>query len=93
MDEKRSHPQYDIQYHIVWTTKYRYEVLNGTIVEKLRILIIQGCGARGLTIIRGNITKNHVHLLVSYPSTIVPAKIVQYLKGRSSKILQEEFNH
>lgn len=89
---KGSHTQYDIQYHIVWTTKYRYEVLNGKIAERLRILIIQGCAARGLTIIRGNITKNHVHLLVSCPPTIAPAKIVQYLKGRSSKILQEEFN-
>ena len=89
---KGSYTQYDIQYHIVWTTKYRYEVLNGKIAERLRILIIQGCAARGLTIIRGNITKNHVHLLVSCPPTIAPAKIVQYLKGRSSKILQEEFN-
>ena len=53
---------------------------------------MQGCTARGITIIRGNITKNHVHLLVSCPPTLAPAKIVQYLKGRSSKILQEEFN-
>ena len=53
---------------------------------------MQGCSARGITIIRGNITKNHVHLLVSCPPTIAPAKIVQYLKWRSSKILQEEFN-
>ena len=89
---KGSHIQYDIQYHIVWTTKYRYEVLNGKIAQRLRVLIIQGCAARGITIIRGNITKNHVHLLVNCPPNIAPAKMVQYLKGRSSKILQEEFN-
>ena len=89
---KGSHTQYDIQYHIVWTTKYRYEVLTGNIAQRLRVLIIQGCSARGLTIIRGNITKNHVHLLLSCPPSIAPLKIVQYLKGRSSKILQEEFN-
>ena len=89
---KGSHTQYDIQYHIVWTTKYRYEVLSGKIAQRLRILIMQGCSARGITIIRGNITKNHVHLLVSCPPTLAPAKIVQYLKGRSSKILQEEYN-
>ena len=53
---------------------------------------MQGCVARGITIIRGNITKNYVHLLVSCPLQVAPAKIVQYLKGRSSKILQEEFN-
>ncbi len=46
---KGSHTQYDIQYHIVWTTKYRYEVLNGKIAQRLRVLIIQGCAARGQT--------------------------------------------
>ena len=36
--------------------------------------------------------KNHVHLLVSCPPNIAPAKMVQYLKERSSKTLHEEFN-
>ena len=89
---KGSCTQYDIQYHIVWTTKYRYEILNGKIASRLRVLLMQGCVARGITIIRGNITRNHVHLLLSCPPTIAPAKVVQYLKERSSKILQEEFN-
>ena len=31
---KLSHVQYDIEDHIVWTTKYRYPVLKGTITEK-----------------------------------------------------------
>ena len=31
-------------------------------------------------------------MLVSCPPTMAPCKVVQYLKGRSSKILQEEFN-
>ena len=56
----------------------KYEVLKGKIFQRLRILIVQGCSARGLTIIRGNITKNHVHLLLSCPLTLAPAKIVQY---------------
>ncbi len=89
--QKGNHTQYDIQYHIVWTTKYRYKILKGRIAERLRILITQGCKARGITIIRGNITPNHVHLLLSCPPTLAPAKIVQYLKGRSSKMLQEEY--
>lgn len=50
------------------------------------------CCPRGNYYTGGNITRNHVHLLVSCLPTIVPAKVVQYLKGRSSKILQEEFN-
>ena len=87
---KGSHTQYDLQYHVVWTTKYRYKILEKKIAERLRILLVQGCTARGVRIIRGNITPNHVHLLISCPPTISVAKLLQYLKGRSSKILQEE---
>ena len=52
---------------------------------------MQGCSAKGITIIRGNIQPEHVHLLLSIPPTLSVAQIMQYLKGRSSKKLQEEF--
>ena len=86
-----SHAVYDIQYHIVWTTKYRYKVLQGKIAERLRELLQQGCEARGMKIIRGSVGKDHVHMLISCPPTLAPCQIMQYLKGRSSKMLQEEF--
>ena len=86
-----SHAVYDIQYHIVWTTKYRYKVLQGKIAERLRELLKQGCEARGMKIIRGSVGKDHVHMLISCPPTLAPCQIMQYLKGRSSKMLQEEF--
>ena len=40
---------------------------------------------------KGSIGKDHVHMLLSCPTTIAPSKIVQYLKGRSSKLIQNEF--
>jgi len=88
---KGSHTIYDIEYHVVWTTKYRYKILQGRIAERLRELIRQGCSARGITIIRGSVGSEHVHMLISSPPTLAPSKIMQYLKGRSSKMLQEEF--
>ena len=88
---KSSHAVYDIKYHIIWVTKYRYKVLGGTLSKRLRELIRQGCLARNMTIISGNISKDHVHMLLSCPPSIAPSKIVQYLKGRSSRLLQEEF--
>jgi len=86
-----NHTVYDIQYHVVWTTKYRYKILRGKIAERLRELIRQGCEARGIVIVRGSVSKDHVHLLISCPPSLAPSKIMQYLKGRSSKLLQEEF--
>ena len=91
MNRIGSHTEYDIQYHIVWTTKYRYRVLQGKVAERLRELIRQGCEARSITIIQGAIGKEHVHLLISCPPSLSVSKIVQYLKGRSSKLLQDEF--
>ena len=88
---KGAHTQYDIQYHIVWTTKYRYKILQEKIAMRIRELIRQGCEARKVTIIKGNVGRSHIHILVSCPSSISVSKLVQYLKGRSSKIIQEEF--
>ena len=88
---KSSHAVYDVKYHIIWITKYRYKILGGNISKRLRELIRQGCEARNITIISGNIGKDHIHMLLSCPPSLSPSKIVQYLKGRSSRLLQEEF--
>jgi putative transposase len=89
----RGHTRYDIKYHIVWITKYRYKVITPEIGKRLKELLIQGCNCRGIVIVSGHIDKDHVHLLLSCPPSLAPAKIVQYLKGRSSHILQDEYPH
>ena len=49
--------------------------------------------AREVSIIRGSISPDHIHMLVGAPPQLSPAKLVQYIKGRSSRRLQEEFPH
>lgn len=88
-----SHTVFDIEYHFVWVTKYRYHVLRGEVAERCRELLRQSCLSRDLRIVRGHVSRDHVHLLVSCPPTLAPAKIMQYLKGRSSRLLQQEFPH
>ncbi|QQK75577.1 IS200/IS605 family transposase [Salicibibacter cibarius] len=88
---KSSHTVYDIKYHVIWVTKYRYQVLRGDIAHRVRELIRQGCEARNITILQGSVGKDHIHLLLSCPLSIAPSKIMQYLKGRSSRLLQDEF--
>jgi len=90
--QKGAHTQYDVQLHVVWLTKYRKKILKGRIASRLKELLMQGCSAKGITIIKGNIQPDHVHLLISVPATLSPAQVMQYLKVRSSKKLQEEFN-
>src|SRR5438445_215229 len=85
------HAVWDIKYHIVWITKYRYKILRGDVAERARDLIRQICQAREVTIIRGAVSPDHIHVLVSVPPQLTPSKLVQYIKGRSSRRLQEEF--
>lgn len=88
---KSSHVQYDIEYHIVWTTKYRYRVIVGKIAERTRKLVIQSCNSMNVNIIKGSIGKEHIHLLVSCPPSLSVSKLVQQLKGKTSRTLQMEF--
>ena len=88
---KSSHVQYDIEYHIVWTTKYRYKILHGRVAERVRELIRQSCNSMNVTIIKGSIGKEHVHLLISCPPSLAVSKIVQQLKGKTSKVFLSEY--
>lgn len=86
-----AHAVFDIKYHFVWITKYRYKILRGRIAERARDLLRQICQAREAVIVRGAVAPDHIHMLVSCTANIAPAKLVQYLKGRSSRRLQDEF--
>ena len=87
------HAVWNIKYHLIWITKYRYNVLGGEVAERARDLIRQICQAREVSIIRGAISPDHIHVLVAAPPQLAPAKLVQYVKGKSSRRLQEEFPH
>ena len=59
--------------------------------ERARDLIRQICQARDVVIVRGAVSPDHIHVLVSAPPQLSPSKLVQYIKGRSSRPLQDEF--
>jgi putative transposase len=81
----------DIQYHYVWKTKYSYKVLNSDVALWLRDLLKEVCALQDITIVRGNIMSDHVHILIKAPSYLSPAKIAQYLKGRTVHAMLKEF--
>jgi putative transposase len=86
-----AHTVHDIKYHFVWVTKYRFQVLRGEIAERARDLIRQVCMAKEITILKGHVSRDHVHLYVSATPNLSPARIMQYVKGKSSRILQQEY--
>jgi putative transposase len=88
---KTAHSVYDLKYHLVWVTKYRKRVLRGSIAMRTRELSRQTCASLDVYIVSGHVSVDHIHLLVSVPPQIAVSQLVQRLKGRSSRRLQEAF--
>lgn len=86
-----SHTVYKIEYHFVWVTKYRYQVLKGGVGERVRELVRQTCEAFEIRILKGVVSKDHVHILVSAPPELAPSEIMRRIKGRTASKLLEEF--
>ncbi len=77
--------------HLVWVTKYRYHVLQGEIQKRCRELILQICDAEDIGILKGTVSKDHVHMHIEYPPSKSISEIVKKLKGRTSRMLQQEY--
>lgn len=88
-----AHAKFKIEYHFVWVTKYRYELLRGEVANRLVELVRQTCHMMEIEILRGVVSKDHVHILVSATPQYSPSEIMRRIKGRSSIKLFEEFPH
>ena len=88
-----SHSLYDLKFHIVFCTKYRYRVLTGQVGIRAREIIREVCAANYVDIISGSLSPDHIHLLLSVPPSLSVSKIVQYIKGKSSRKMLQEFEH
>lgn len=86
-----SHTVFKIEYHFVWVTKYRYEVLKGDVGERVRELVRQTCETLEIKILKGVVSKDHVHILVSATTELAPKEIMRRIKGRTASKLFDEF--
>lgn len=88
-----SHAVFEIHLHIVWTTKYRKGVLSGEVGKRVREVIRQVCRDEDVEIMKGHVSRDHVHLLVSIPPSVTVSRLVQRMKGNRSHKLLYEFEH
>ena len=88
-----AHTKYDMKVHLIWIPKYRKRVLRGEVAKRARDILRQIAMEHEIHIISGKIAIDHVHMFVSYRPTMSVSKMVQYLKGISSRVLLEEFPH
>ena len=90
-NRKGSHSVHELDVHVVWSTKYRYGVLRGDIQLRCRDLIRQIGDAMDVRILKGVVSKDHIHLHLSYPPKLSVSDVVKRLKGRTARLMLEEF--
>ena len=88
-----AHTKTDLKVHIIWIPKYRKKVLTGQVAIRARDILRQIAMEHELDVISGKISKDHIHMFIGYRPTQNVSKIVQWLKGISSRILLSEFAH
>src|SRR5947209_5958619 len=85
------HTVHLVVYHLIWCPKRRKAVLVGTIKERLEQLIKEVSDEHGWSILELAIQPDHVHLFLRSDPYTAPSDIARFMKGRSSRLLREEF--
>jgi putative transposase len=88
-----AHSRFDLKYHLVWIPKYRKAMLSGEVGLRLRSLVREICRTLEIEIVEGSVSSDHVHVLLSCPPNLSPSKIMQAIKGKTSRKLLQEFKH
>ena len=79
-----SHCKYLIQYHIVWCTKYRYQVLTKKVKNDLKEILFNICHEYNYDVKALEVMPDHIHIFVDCSQTVAPCDIVRTLKSKSA---------
>jgi putative transposase len=82
---------YSCKYHVIWCPKYRRSVLIAGVDKKLKRILEDVAKELDAEIIEMEIMPDHVHLLVEVDPQYGIHRLVKLMKGRSSRILRDEF--
>lgn len=74
--------------HLVFVTKYRHVVFNSAHLRTLHELFLVVCKEFEVELVEFNGEGDHVHLLVNYPPKVCLSRLVNSLKGVSSRKLK-----
>lgn len=82
---------YNVNYHIVWSTKYRRDVLTGQVETALRDVLAETAVEKGFIIKSVQVMPDHVHVFASAHPKMPPSYIVKMLKAISGRKLLMAF--
>ena len=81
---KLTHAIWHCQYHLVWTPKYRYRVLQGEIKKEVENCIHSFSQYKKCEVVELNVCIDHIHLIAMVPPKISISNYVGIVKGRTA---------
>ena len=85
------HGVYACEYHVIWCTKYRRDVLSPDMQDRLKALILEQQEGYGYVVRAVETMPNHIHLLMSVLPTVSVTSVIGKIKGFTLKTIREEF--
>jgi putative transposase len=82
---------YNVNYHFVWSVKYRRKILIGDVADTLVDLHVSIAHDKGFVLNAQEVMPDHVHLFITAPPKFAPATIVKIMKGITAKKLFEQY--
>lgn len=90
--KRNSNAVYLLNYHLILITKYRKKIfINDSIVERTKEIMRNIASDFDVDIINQECGEDHIHLILSTKPTVELTKLVNLLKGTSSRYLRKEF--
>ena len=77
--------------HLVFVTKFRHKVFTDRHLNRMEEIMRVVCADFDTDLAEYNGEANHVHLLVTFPPKVALSKLVNSLKGVSSRRMRQEF--
>jgi len=80
----------NLHVHLVFVTKYRKKVFNKTILNDLEIFFSVVCFDFESELVEFDGERDYVRLLINYPPKVAISKLVNSLKGVSSRLIKKQ---
>ncbi len=88
--QRLSHVKWECRYHVVFVPKYRKKQMYGQVRQQVGRIIRDLCRQRGVDVLEGHLSPDHVHMCLSIPPKFIVAFVIGFLKGKSAVRIHRE---
>lgn len=86
-----SHTIYDLNYHLIWSTKYRKYIFSNLMCGWCKKFLSGVAREYDVYLTEVEVMPDHVHILVSAPPRFSPSQLARILKSKSAKAMFQRF--